>query len=35
MHSMASQQSATDGASAGLETQGVVCFYQWPVAMTV
>lgn len=30
---MVTQQSATDGVSAGLETLSVVCFYQWPVAM--
>lgn len=30
---MVTQQSATDGVSAGLDTRGVLCFYWWPVAM--
>lgn len=30
---MVTQQSATDGVSAGLETPSAECFYQWLVAM--
>lgn len=30
---MVTDQSATDGATAGVETQCGECFYQWPVAM--
>lgn len=33
IHSMVTHQSATDGATAGVETQCGECFYQWPVAM--
>lgn len=33
IHSMVTDQSATDGATAGVETQCGECFYQWPVAM--
>lgn len=33
IHSMVTHQSATDGVTAGVETQCGECFYQWPVAM--